>query len=473
MLGIRSWGAYVPVFRLERSEIARAMGPFSIGGERSVANFDEDTITMSVEAVRNAVDGIDSREIDALFFASTSAPYKEKQSASSVALAADLKEDILTSDFSGSIRAGVSALSLAIDRVKSGSSKNVVVAASDCRLGAGGSEHEQAFGDGAASMVIGDKNVAAAFEGSYSINDDFIDVWRTSEEIFVRSWEDRFIKTEGYKKNVIEVVRGILDKYKLAASDFQKVVIPAPDLRSLKEVAESLGFDVKTQVQESFLNTIGNTGTAHPLLMLSASLDKAKLNDRILFVGYGDGAQAFIFSVKDKIREGQGSSVENCVTSKMPLASYEQYLKFRKLIMTEAARSPAYPSSLPYMWRERDYFTRFHGSKCLNCGTEQYPRHRVCYECKSKDSFEEINLAPKKGVVITYTRDYLFPSPVPPHVTAVVELEGGCRVYVMMTDVNPDEMKSQMLVGLVFRMLHSRAGFYHYGWKARPIKMRG
>jgi uncharacterized OB-fold protein len=105
----------------------------------------------------------------------------------------------------------------------------------------------------------------------------------------------------------------------------------------------------------------------------------------------------------------------------------------------------------------------------LNCGTEQYPRHRICYECKSKDRFEEIKLARRKGQVITYTKDYLFPSTVPPHVQAVVELEGGCRVYMMMTDVNPDKVKSEMSVQMVLRMLHDRGGFFHYGWKAKPL----
>lgn len=470
MIGIKSCGIYIPTYRLSRKEIARAMGSAYLGGEKAVASFDEDSITMGAEAVRNTIDGIDASEIDALFFASTTAPYREKQSANTVALAADLEEDVFVSDFSGSIRAGVTALSLAMDRVQSGSSKSVIVTASDCRMGTGGSEVEQTFGDAAAAVMVGKEDVIAEFIGQYSISDDFIDVWRTSEDKFVRSWEDRFIKTQGYSKNMERVIKGLLDKYHLAASDFQKVVIPAPDARSLKGLSKTLGLDMKTQVQEPLLNTVGDTGTAHPLLMLAASIEEANPGDKILFAAYGDGAQAFVISVTDRVKKGPRKIVKDSLDSGMPLASYEQYLKFKNLIPTEAARRPTYPSSVPYMWRERNYFTRFHGSKCLSCGAEQYPRQRICYVCKSKDNFQEIKLAPRKGKVITYTKDNLFPSPVPPHMQAVVELEGGCRVYMMMTDVNPDEVKNNMPVEMVLRMLHDRSDFYHYGWKCRPAR---
>ena len=473
MVGIRSCGAYVPVYRLSREEIGRAMGGYAMAGERSVANVDEDSITMAVESARNALNGVDRSEIDALFFASTSAPYKEKQSASTITLGADLNEGIMTSDIANSIGAGASAINLAMDRVKSGSARNILIAASDCRPATGGSDFEQSFGDGAGAIIISNEDLIAEFEGGYSITDDFIGVWRTSEDKFDRSWEDRFVKLEGYQKNVTAAVNGLFNKYKMGPSDFQKVVLPAPDQRSLKAVSRALGFDFKTQVQDPLFATVGDTGASHPLVILTACLESAKPNDKILFVSYGDGAQALIFTVTDKIENFKNRRrVEDCIEDRISLANYEEYLKLKNLIVTEAARRPAYPSSSPYMWRERNYFVRLHGSKCLNCGTEQYPRHRVCYECKTKDKFEEIELAGRKGSVITYTKDYLFPATLPPSVQATVELDGGCRLYMMVADIKPDDMKSRMPVEMTFRMLHDRAGFYHYGWKARPFKVR-
>jgi len=469
MVGIRATGTYNPIYRLERKEIARAMGTYSMGGVKAVSNYDEDSVTMAVEAVRSAVDGINPSEIEALLFASITSPYKDKQSASTVALGVDLKEGVFTSDLSNSIRSGAAALTLAMDRVKSGSSKNVVITASDCRIGIGGSEFEQFYGDGAAALVISNEDLVATIEGSYEINDTILDVWQTSLESFPTSWEDRFIKTKGYQKTTIAVIRGLMEKYQLTVDDFQKVVIAVPDYKIQIGICKSFGFDIKTKLQESFFSSIGFTGSAHPLLMLAAAIAEAEPNDKILFVAYGDGAQAFVLSVTGLIKDRDVGHPPDSIESVITLENYEQYLKIKGLIATEAARRPLLPSSASYMWRERNYYTRFHGCKCLNCGTEQYPRQRVCYECKAKDNFEEIKLASRKGKIITYTKDYLFPCPIPPHIQTVVELEGGCRVYMMMTDVKPDEVKSHMPVKMTFRMLHDRSNFYHYSWKCSPI----
>jgi len=155
-------------------------------------------------------------------------------------------------------------------------------------------------------------NLIARFEAGYSVSDDFIDVWRTAEDKFVKSWEDRFIKTEGYHKNVTRVVRGLLQKYGLSPLDFQKAVIPTPDVRSLREVGKSLGFDPRTQIQDPLLSTVGDTGTAQPLLLLAACLEEAKPNDKILLVGYGDGAQALVFSVTEKIEKREEHRCGGC-----------------------------------------------------------------------------------------------------------------------------------------------------------------
>ena len=135
MSGIISYGAYVPLWRLSRDAIGAAWGRASLGGERSVANNDEDTVTMAVEAVLDCLAGTDRDSIDGLYFASTTAPFREKQCATLVAAAADLKPDIITADFGNSLRAGTTALRAALDAVNSGSAQNIIVVAADCRLG--------------------------------------------------------------------------------------------------------------------------------------------------------------------------------------------------------------------------------------------------------------------------------------------------------------------------------------------------
>jgi hydroxymethylglutaryl-CoA synthase len=143
MIGITSLGVYVPYRRISRSIIAKEWGRRALKGERSVANSDEDSVTMAVEAAMHCLRTTNRSEMDGFYFASTTAPYKEKSNAGLAATACDLKDEIITADFANSLRAGTSALKAALDTVTSGSAKNILVAAADCRLGYPKSDQEQ------------------------------------------------------------------------------------------------------------------------------------------------------------------------------------------------------------------------------------------------------------------------------------------------------------------------------------------
>jgi 3-hydroxy-3-methylglutaryl CoA synthase len=160
MVGITSFEAYIPAYRLSREEISRVWGTKSLGGERAVAKYDEDSLTMAVAATIGCM-GRCEHPADGLFFASTTSPYREKQAASILAAAADLSREIRTADFSDSLRAATIAINAAVDAVKSGSVENIVVAAADCRMGEGRSPFEQLLGEGAAAIAIGKENVVA------------------------------------------------------------------------------------------------------------------------------------------------------------------------------------------------------------------------------------------------------------------------------------------------------------------------
>ena len=149
------------MWRIGREEIARASGGPSMGGERSVASWDEDSLTMAVEACLDCLSGFDPKEIDGLLFASVSSPFKEKQVASMIAAALDLRNDIFTSDITTSTRAGTQAIKAACDAVNSGSARKALVTIADCRLAMPSSEFEQMFGDAAVAFLIGDDGVIA------------------------------------------------------------------------------------------------------------------------------------------------------------------------------------------------------------------------------------------------------------------------------------------------------------------------
>jgi hypothetical protein len=154
MPGIVSYGAYIPPTRLGLSVLA-GRPPKEGGPERAVAWNDEDAVTMAVAAGANALRGFDRAGVDALFFASTTYPFREKQGAALIAKALDLRRDARTADVSGSLRAGTDALLAAFDAVAAGSARRALVIASDCRLGAPGSAQEQSFGEGAAAFLVG------------------------------------------------------------------------------------------------------------------------------------------------------------------------------------------------------------------------------------------------------------------------------------------------------------------------------
>ncbi len=224
-VGIISCGAYLPTYRLERKKAAEAWDRSAIAGERTVANNDEDSITMAVEAARNCLSGsgMQAGGIAGLYFASTTAPYAEKMSAVLISTVLDMDRVIETADFAQSLRAGTSALKAGLDSVRAGSANNVLVTAADSRLGYPKSDLEQEYGDGAAAALIGSgDDLIAIFEGSYSIANEMMDVWRNKEDRYVKTWENRFVITEGYTKQLVQAISGLLKKFNLKKEDIAK-----------------------------------------------------------------------------------------------------------------------------------------------------------------------------------------------------------------------------------------------------------
>lgn len=472
MAGIVSYGVYVPYHRLSRDEMARATGTHSKGGEKAVANFDEDSATMAVEAVTNCLGDLNGKSVYGLYLASTTLPYKEKQTSAIVSTACDLDRQCFTADLTDSLRSGTLALMAAVDAVKAHPSKMVVVAASDCRLGPPGSGFEQDFGDGAVALLIGDSNIAVNIEAIYTHYDEFIGVWRTQSDSLTRSWEDRFVITEGYVRNMREALNRAMKMHDLTPKDFARVVLCGPDARSHLSLANSLGFDVKTQVQDPLFTTVGNTGSAFALMMLTAALDEAKPGDRILLANYGDGCDVFILGVTDQIERAKSRrGLKSQVALRKLLPTYEKYMRFRQLMTVEAERRrPPEVTSAVAVWRDRKEILALYGSKCKRCGTLQFPKQRVCAICQSKDEFEEAKL-PRRGEIFTYCVDFLAPSVDPPTIKAIVDLDEEGRMFCLMTDSGePKDIKIGMPVEMTFRMIHEAGGFCNYFWKCKPLR---
>ncbi len=471
MTGIVSCGGYIPILRMDRKVIASAWDRGSIGGERSVANNDEDGITMAVEAALNCINEKDRNKIDAVFFSSTTSPYLEKMNAAVIATAADLRSDILTADYANSLRSSIAALRAALDAVKSQSAVAVLATAADCRLAYPKSDQEQSFGDGAAAVWVGNEDLAATYEGAYAVSNDMMDVWRNPEDRFIKQWEGRFILGEGYTAQMKAAVKGILKKYNLKPENIARAILPAPDARTHQGLVKSLGFTAD-QAQDPLLTNVGFCGAAHPIMMLSCALEQAKPGDLLLLAAYGDGADALLFKATDAVsNNAPAKTMASFIQNKMMFSSYARFLSYRGILDAQPGEPFRLIPSATATWRETKSSIRLHAGRCKNCGTAAYPIQRICYTCRSKDDYEEIRLSDKKASVFTFTRDNLAGrSDDPVLIQTVAEFDGNIRFYGLMTDFDPSETKIGMRVEPTFRRLYEGAGFHNYFWKLRPTR---
>jgi 3-hydroxy-3-methylglutaryl CoA synthase len=433
-----------------------------------VANHDEDSVTMATEAALNCLLGIDPKTVDGLIFASTTSPYLEKQASTLVATAVDLPVEIYTADHLSSIRAGMAALKNAMDAVKGGSARNILVAAVDSRRGEPGSDSEQLLGDGSAAVMVGGTGVVASLEGVYSLSEEFMDSWRKQDDDFIQKGDAAFVQAYGYGRMVPECIRGILKKYEMKISDIARFVIPAPDSRVYARLTKTLNLPAGSYLEDPLLATVGDTGAAAPFMLLAAALEKAKAGERILLCGYGAGnADAFLLQVTPEIeRLKDRRGISHYQASKKPLTNYEKFLKFQSTLPNE----PLEPySSWALLWKEKKQNLQLYGTRCKKCGTFAYPRRRVCLKCSAKDEYEDVKL-PRRGKIYTLAKDYLFPNPDPPTVMAVADMEGGGRFYGQVTDCDPAQVAIGMPVELTFRKFHQGEGFYNYFWKLHPTE---
>ena len=437
-----------------------------------MANFDEDSVSMAVAAAIDCLNGREREEIDGLLFATTTPPYAEKQCASIIATALDLRRDIFTADITDVLRAGTTALKSALDSVAAGSAKNVLVVASDNRQGAPKGEAERNSGDGAVAFIISEDAVIAEQAGSYTITENMMDTWRSAGDQFVRSWEDRFAIEEGLERIMGEAVSGFIEKEGVSVKDVAKLALYSPDARRHGQLARHLGFQPE-QVQDPLFGRMGNTGAAFPLMLLAGALEDGSPDQLLLTVAYGDGSDVLGFRTTSKIGErGHGLGVSGFLDSGQVLDSYETYAKWRNVWLTDSSSRRPDPQSpsVTALWRESDQNIKFHGGVCNQCGYVQYPPQRVCVECQSRDDSTPIRLSDKLGTVFTYSLDYLAGTVDTPLAVVVVDFEPGGRVLCMMTDREVGEVQIGMPVQMSFRKLRVVNGIHNYYWKAVPLR---
>ncbi|GIK66711.1 MAG: hydroxymethylglutaryl-CoA synthase [Chloroflexota bacterium] len=309
-VGIVGYGAYIPRYRLPASEVARVWTN-GLGGtpinEKAVAGLDEDVITMSIEAARNALarGGIDPRQIRAVWVGSESHPYAVKPSSTIVAEAIGAAPNIQAADWEFACKAGSEAMQAAIGLVGSNMAGYALSIGMDTAQGRPGDALEYTAAAGGAAYLIGPAdNSLAIFQGSYSFVTDTPDFWRRSHETYP-SHGDRFTGEPAYFRHTVTAGETLMELMGTTAKDYTWAVFHQPNVKFPSRAAQILGFG-EDQIKPGLLSgDVGNVYAGSSLLGLTATLDAAEPGDRILMVSYGSGAgsDAFDILVTDKITE--------------------------------------------------------------------------------------------------------------------------------------------------------------------------
>lgn len=481
MLGIVDFGVYIPYYRLARKALGEAwqlepLAPLLIG-ESAVASYDEDTITMAVEAARVALAGRDRSDIDGVYFASTTPPFTEKSSAAVAAAACDVAA-ARCMDFNGSLRASANALTAGLDAVRAGAARRIVVAAADNRRPEPGSLLDALSGAGAAALLIGaGDEVIAELVGAYHLSDPTLDIWQPAGAHYLRSDDEAFTQQVGYFALTQRAIQGLLETTGVAPSAIQGVALYTPEgrtyLKFAKESPLAMAFMQMGMNGPApyLLMHAGNLGTAFAPAQLALLLESAAPGALLALVSYGDGADAFLFRVTEAIGRRTPRRPTRAWLQTKGMLSYTLAQFFRHNVVDKPLFPPEVDpwTSLPLLHRERRNVLQFYAQKCTRCGAVWFPARPSCFDCGAQTGFEALHLS-GQGEVASFVAEWAIPSPLPPVGMVTVDTPEGARLTVPSTDGDPRQLQVGAPVEFALRIFHTSKGLPHYSWKVRRVR---
>ena len=482
MVGITSFGGYIPRLRLTRKSIvdAHLWSDPSLRGkardERSMCNWDEDSVTMGVEAARDCLStGVANP--DAIYFASTSMPFQDRQNAGILVEALTLGENMASLDVTASQRAGTSALMQALAAVKGETYRNILVVASEHRKTKAASPQELTFGDGAAAVTAGHERVLLEYVGGHSTTVDFVDHFRGEGQSYDYAWEERWIRDEGYGKLIPRAIDEALARTNLTSSAVSRFVLPGAIRRAVDSVARKTGISMES-VCDNLSKTCGDTGVAHPFLMLLQALEgDLQAGEIIMVVGFGQGCDVLIFRVSEHLASFQkAGGIQASLLNRQQENNYQRFLAFNGLIALEKGMRAERDNktALSVLYRKRDMLLGLTGGLCSKCGTPQFPRSEVCVnpDCNAPHCQEPYSFVNETATIQSWSADYLTYTIDPPSHYGMIVFDKGGRFMTDFTDVQVGEVEVGMPVKMVFRIkgFDERRNFVSYFWKAVPIR---
>lgn len=482
MAGIVGYGAYVPRLRLSRRAVADAnawYAPQLAGktkGTRAMANWDEDSITMAVAAARDCLGPAEDRShVRAVYLASTTLPFAERLNAGIACEALTLSEDVEAADVSGSQRAALSAVLAGLARVQTGGGDALVLAA-DNRKTRPASGQELDFGDGAAALQLGTRNVLAEVLGSGSLSVDFVDHFRPAGEAFDYHWEERWVRDEGIGKLMPRAIAAALEQAQVDAGRIDHFIFPTTFQKMERQLARRCGIR-EDAVVDGLAGNVGETGVPHALLLLAHVLERAQPGQHILVSQFGSGAQALVLRVTPAIRDFRPQrGVSQWLARGVEERNYTKFLSFKgQLRLDRGMRGEQdRKTALSTAYRHKSAILGLVAGKCSETGSVHFPPSRFSYGpgASLQDTQRPYKLAERRAHVLSWSAEYLSFHMSPPHHYGQVDFEGGGRILMDFTDLDTGEVECGTPMEMVFRIkdVDELRGYTRYFWKATPVR---
>ena len=465
---LKSIGAYLPLLRLERKEAAAALGWSGLGGpkagRRSVAGWDEDALTMAIEAARGTVA---SNLPWSVVFASTSAPFRERLQGSVLCEALGLSGNVSAADVAGSRRCAVSALRRALIEGQG----DTLIAAGEKRHTAPGSSLQLAWGDGAAAALVSDEGFAELI-GEATLNADLVDIYVSEDRRAPYQSEERFIRDEAVGMVLAPAIRGACDKAGIEPAEIAFAAVHEPVAGTWKLLAGAVGLKAPNLCEE-VATAAGDLGSAHALFGLALASERAKPGDIVLVAGFGSGADVLLFRMTSA--PPMAGSASDALTRGVSTANYMRFLSLAGALSLDwGPRSEVDPktaaSVLARHGRDMHGFVGGRDSR----GNVQFPKTLVPVspDATGPEQLEDVPLADVPARIVSIATDRLNFTPDPPFYFGLVQFDNGARVAMELRDVEASVPKVGDSLRMRFRIksIDRKRGFRTYFWKAAPAE---
>jgi uncharacterized OB-fold protein len=355
-------------------------------------------------------------------------------------------------------------------------SRTRLIAAADLRKARAASEGELSYGDAAAAILVGQGDVIARVLHLHSSTVDFVDHFREADQPYDYGWEARWIRDEGYTKLLGGAIEAALQGTGLTGADIRHAVIPITTKGVGAGLAKKAGVAPEALIDPLAAN-VGDSGTAHPLLLLCAALECAKPGERILVAGFGQGADVLILEATEALaRLAPRKGVAGNLADRQEDSNYMRFLFHRGVLDVERGMRAEMDQKQPgtTLFRNRKAVLGLVGGRDVKTGTVQFPKSDIGVNPNDRSAGpqEDYPLAEKRARVVTYTADSLTFSPDPPTWYGTIDFEGGGRMVAEFAEVTAEDVKVGAELRMVFRIkaLDDKRHFTKYFWKAMLVR---